>query len=198
MRNFYDYISSDLTTINPSKSILDLIIIGTNFNTPKNITTFGNKENNKSQEKQEEDSRGNDEKLKTFHVHNNSTKILKTNHPLNHDKSGKNLVEHEENKEKLSMKDFLAQKSLNNLMLRVNFENPSQVIKVVEKELKKVKVMPRSESFISPKGEYKPVTWGKRQHSYEEPTLSKKAKVSYEECDESKKKKKLLEYIMVN
>jgi len=72
------------------------------------------------------------------------------------------------------------QNILENTKNKIDFRNPNHVINEVEKELKNVKILPKSSSFITQLEENK-----------------NSSIISEVTENESKKKKKLLEYIMV-
>lgn len=96
-----------------------------------------------------------------------------------------------------TMRDFLANKAGIENKKKINFDDPKNVISELEKEFKKVRIIPKSESFITQVGDFREIKNGKKK-SYEEATL-KNINLNTNPLEHaSKKKKKLIEYIMVN
>lgn len=87
----------------------------------------------------------------------------------------------------MSMMDFLENQQSKEKTPKIDLKDPDEVIKAVEKELKQVKVIPKSESFTTQIGGFYDIRIGK----------SNEDKNSSPKEIESKKKKKLLEFIMV-
>jgi len=151
-------------------SIRDIIINGTLFNAPKSINKFLEADDDVIQK----------EKKRNLLYENPLYKYAKKKNKSNKNKS------HSTDKDKYNyplqprMDIHDIQNILENTKNKIDFRNPNHVINAVEKELKKVKILPKSSSFITQLEENK-----------------NSSIISEVTENESKKKKKLLEYIMV-
>lgn len=169
LNNFYEFLNSDFN-FKANLSIRDIIINGTLFNAPKSINKFLEADDDVIQK----------EKKRNLLYENPLYKYAKKKNKSNKNKS------HSTDKDKYNyplqprMDIHDIQNILENTKNKIDFRNPNHVINEVEKELKNVKILPKSSSFITQLEENK-----------------NSSIISEVTENESKKKKKLLEYIMV-
>jgi len=196
MDNFYEYISSDFN-INPKKSIQELILNGTLYNAPKSLSNFIQSENKKDFERETEEKKLINNKTHIKHFSVNDEFVYKSN-DNRRNKVKTPSIENESRLKNINVKYYVKTNYLLNRPASVDFSNPNQVIKAVENEFKKVKIIPKNESFITQLGEFKQIKLGQKKFRYEEATLKNINVKGSSEEQESKKKKKLLEYVIVS
>jgi len=184
MTNFYEFLKSDFN-INPKDSVKETIVKATMYNLKSSIDELNSTKENQVKERIGAKISTENEN-ETKYDNNVNAGSLQSKFKNKKNNSVANL-------RSITMKDYLENQKLFMKPDKIDFLNPNSVIKVVEQEFKNVKIIPKTVSFITQQGEFK--DFKVRNKSFEE-AIHRDLNSSYKE-QESKKKKKFLEYTLV-